>query len=532
MIVPGFIVNRMYQKGSLQREPGGYYSFTYKPGVGRGTAGMPDPNHISIKNPLANLDLTALPELYVNGRLVPTQNIRLFIDGKDAPGYNEEKARQGNLEGVEFGRNTEFKVRITGDLDDGRHEFKVVVHSKQFHELIAHFSDYLGESRPAPWWKRFLQKIKGEGGIVKEVTAAPVRKTGLYILKGKKPDPDFSRLLTAFAHKEPDRVPLLELFADAEVKAAFMGRPTAGMRDEVEFHLATGYDCVPIMAPFLGPRTMMVIDSHHTTYKQGVQERAWVSERDGVIKTKKDFDSFEWPQIEDPLLSDFEEIGKFLPPEMKAIGCISAVFESVSEAMGLETFSLNLYDNPELIEAMFAKIGDLIGQYIDRMLQFDWVGAVWITDDLCHRQGPIISPKMLRRYVFPWLRKYVDRIHAKGLPAIFHSCGNTVPIFQDIIDAGFDALHPLEATSMDIYQAKKMIGDRICLVGNLDLSYMLTRGTPEEIREDVKKHIRELAHGGGYCLSSSNSITNYVPLENFLAMNRACLEFGKYPISI
>lgn len=533
MIVPGFIVNRMYQKGSLRKIKDGNYSFRFKPGVGKGTTTLTAPGCVTLKNPLSNLDLISPPDLYVDDRRIPIKDIQLLIDGEPIEGYDEEMASRGEEQSRDFDNTTTYEVKFKTTLANGRHDFKVIARAEQFKELIANFTDFIGEDHPLTFFEKISRFLLGDKTPERGSPAdGSITKTAFYILKDKRPDPDFGRVQVALACKEPDRVPLLELFADQEVKEAFLKRPVTTGADEVEFHLAVAYDYVPIMVPFLGPRKMEVIDSHRSSYKDELQERAWVHESDGIIKSMEDFEAFEWNEITDDLFGDFEDVSKTIPPEMKIIGSVSAVFETVTQAMGLEAFSLNLYDRPELIEAMFQKSGELVAQCIERLLQFEKVGAIWITDDLAYHQGPIISPKMLRKFVFPWYEKFVAMVHEKGLPIILHSCGNTEPLFEDIISAGFDALHPLEANAVDIVEAKKKIGNRICLVGNIDLSYMLTRGTVEEIEEDVKKHIREIGPGGGYCLSSSNSITNYVPLENFIAMNRACLKYGKYPISI
>jgi uroporphyrinogen decarboxylase len=95
-----------------------------------------------------------------------------------------------------------------------------------------------------------------------------------------------------------------------------------------------------------------------------------------------------------------------------------------------------------------------------------------------------------------------------------------------------DVLHPIEPKCMDIVAVKKEFGDRIALMGNVYLGYTLTRGTPAEVRAEVKFLIQNVAPGGGYLLSSANSITNYVPLENYQALLDATREYGRYPISI
>ena len=537
MIVPGFIVSRIYRKGSLRREPGGYYSFSFRNTIAKGVATLVSAEGIVVKSSMGAIELTRFPELYVDGQLVKREDAMMVIGGQEIPHYDEEEAKQRVGESISFTKGDDFITRIRGEMPDGRHDFRTVFHSKQFGEITLNFSDFMGEAPRASLGERlfdFGRSLLGRPEPAHKAPLAPseLKDTRFFILKDQRPDPDFGRLLDTLKRREPDRVPLIELVVDEEVKTAFLNRPLTNVKDEVEFWMATGYDYVPLFVINVTPRNIKVIDSHKTTYREGLQERAWINESEGTIRTQEDLDACEWPEVDDSLFVNFEEIEKELPAEMKVIGCISAVFETVTQAMGLETFCLNLHDRPELIQDLFEKAGNLIYRCIERMLEFEATGAIWITDDLAYKHGPIISPETLRNHVFPWYRKYVEMVHARGLPVLLHTCGNPEALFEDIIEAGFDALHPLEANSVDIYEAKGKIGHRICLCGNLDLSYMLTRADPAEIVEDVKKHLRALAPKGGYCLGSSNSIPNYVPLEKYLTMNRACLEMGRYPISI
>jgi uroporphyrinogen decarboxylase len=105
-------------------------------------------------------------------------------------------------------------------------------------------------------------------------------------------------------------------------------------------------------------------------------------------------------------------------------------------------------------------------------------------------------------------------------------------VVPDIIAAGIDALHPIEPKCMDIVKVKQQYGDRLALIGNLDLGYTLTRGTPEEVREAVLYLVKNVAPGGGFLLGSANSVTNYVPLKNYRAMLDATFEYGAYPINL
>ena len=105
-------------------------------------------------------------------------------------------------------------------------------------------------------------------------------------------------------------------------------------------------------------------------------------------------------------------------------------------------------------------------------------------------------------------------------------------VLDDLIGLGFSGIHPIQPNVMDIRQIKEKYGRRLCILGNLDLDFPLTTGKEDDVRREVKSLIRDIAPGGGYLLSTSNSITSFVPTKNFKAMTEAVLEFGSYPISI
>ncbi len=144
----------------------------------------------------------------------------------------------------------------------------------------------------------------------------------------------------------------------------------------------------------------------------------------------------------------------------------------------------------------------------------------------------IVSPKLLRQHLFPWYKRMGQVCRQRAIPYLLHTDGDVSEALDDIVDCGFNALHPIEPKAMDIVEVKRRYGDRLCLIGNVDLGYTLTRGTPEEVDAEVRERIRALAPGGGYCVSSSNSVTEYVPFANYQAMRQAVLKYGKYPIRL
>ena len=360
--------------------------------------------------------------------------------------------------------------------------------------------------------------------------------------------PDFGRLETALRCREPDRVPLLELFHDLDVKNAFLGRPIDGVADDIAFHLHAGYDYytfgfqyaeivrayTEVGVPSSGPATPL--------YGRRTP-RHWVRERDSLISNRADFEAFPWPEPGSSTImamanvfnwvtgeSAVEQALRYLPSTMKLIVQTDGIFERFTKLAGLETFSYLTHDDPALVAEMFQMGGRLAVGLFEYMASLPGVGALWLADDLAYGSGPLFSPDLMRKHLFPWYRRLVEIAHGAGYPMLFHSDGNLWPILDDLIAIGFDALQPIEPQAMDIEALKAAYGERICLVGNIDLGSTLTLGTPEEVREEVRQRIRAIAPGGGYCVGSSNSVTNYVPLDNFRAMVEATFAYGKYPI--
>ena len=359
--------------------------------------------------------------------------------------------------------------------------------------------------------------------------------------------PDFENLRrTLLRQSGTTRVPLVEFGIDRDIKSAFLGRPVETLKDEVDFWYEAGYDHVPIQT---GLRTMFwpgysvsekVADrgaetgfqlfrkgqTHYTLYQEGDREMNWAQEGKGVITNLAEFERFPWPDPDRMDLSVFEEVGRYLPPGMKVIAVMGYIFTSCWWLMGMETFCVALFEQPELIRRMYDRIWRIQSRVLERVLSYDVVGVIHHPDDMAYSDGMIVSPKHLREFVFPWYRWCGALVRDRSLPYSFHSDGRLYPILEDIIACGFNALNPIEPKAMDIVEVKRTYGDRLSLIGNIDLGYTLTRGTPEEVEAEVRERIRVVGEGGGYCVASSNSVTAYVPLANFNALRDAVFKYG------
>jgi len=159
--------------------------------------------------------------------------------------------------------------------------------------------------------------------------------------------------------------------------------------------------------------------------------------------------------------------------------------------------------------------------------------VIVLSDDYAGNESLFFSPAVFRTFLRPRLKRMVDAIHDEGGKAVKHSDGNLWPILEDIVNTGIDGLHPLEPVAgMDLAEVKQKYGDRVCLIGNVDCGYVLSEGSLEEVEAAVKECMRKGAPGGGYIISSSNSIHSSVQPENYLAMIAATQKYGKYPIDL
>jgi uroporphyrinogen decarboxylase len=158
------------------------------------------------------------------------------------------------------------------------------------------------------------------------------------------------------------------------------------------------------------------------------------------------------------------------------------------------------------------------------------VDALVTGDDYAYKKAPFMSPVHFRKFVMPYLKRVVDVAHKHSIPIIKHTDGNIHPILDDIVGTGIDALHPIEPQAgMKLKDIKERYRGRICLIGNVDASTVLPFGTEEDVTREVRRCIDDAASGGGYILSSSNSIHDAVKAENFRAMIRETIRYGQYP---
>lgn len=195
--------------------------------------------------------------------------------------------------------------------------------------------------------------------------------------------------------------------------------------------------------------------------------------------------------------------------------------------VGTETLLIALIEEPEMVQDMF-------NHYLDQCIaHFDMVWNAGYTfdsiswpDDMGYKNTQFFSLSMYRELLKPVHKRAAEWAHAKGIKAHLHSCGCIMPFVPDLIDAGIDALNPIEIKAgMDVFKLKREFGDKLVLHGGINAVLWDKR---DEIIAEIDRTVPVLKENGGYIFSSDHSIPNSVSLENFRAIVAEVKKVGSY----
>jgi uroporphyrinogen decarboxylase len=333
----------------------------------------------------------------------------------------------------------------------------------------------------------------------------------------RKYEPDFKQLLKVLKREKPDRPVLFEYFMNGPLFELLTGKPFLKLENNeekirviIDAFTVAGYDYVTIPSRYFGALSFENPDH---------ERKSTVSLNEGFVITDwNSFNKYEWP---DPKQGDFDLLNRSsarLHPRMKFIAPgPGGVLENVIYLTGFERLCYMVCEDESLVTAIFDEVGRRMLAYYEICSALDPVGALLVNDDWGFKTQTLLDPDSLRKYVFPWHKKIVEAIHREGKPAILHSCGNIADIMDDIIDElHYDGKHSFEDVILPVEDAYRKWGDRIAILGGMDMNF-LAQGKPGEIRERAVRML-EMTGSKGYALGSGNSIPEYIPAENYLAM--------------
>jgi uroporphyrinogen decarboxylase len=322
----------------------------------------------------------------------------------------------------------------------------------------------------------------------------------------------------------PDRVPLFELGINPHFIEAL------GDGDEYRACQALGFDMMRLwpdvpQLDFKGSDEC--VDVFGRVFHPDPNPRTWGNFYvTGRLKTFADLDAYTPPADPEVFLPSKKYRNLIRQYPDTAFGFIyHGPFELTYESMGVETFCLGVYENPDLVRELLRRRTDL---FITLARHAVGLGAecVFIGDDAAFKGSSFISPALFDEFVIPLYREIV---HAVDVPVLWHSDGFIEPLLHMIVDAGIVGVHALEpAAGVDMGRVKKQFGDRLILIGNVCCSTVLTQTDLGCVRADVDRCMRQAKAGGRYILSSSNSLHGGIEVHVAAEMFRYAAEVGAY----
>ncbi|MCB9503183.1 MAG: hypothetical protein H6696_14730 [Deferribacteres bacterium] len=380
------------------------------------------------------------------------------------------------------------------------------------------------------------------------------------------------RVLSAINHEQPDRVPIVLGVSNA---TGIKMKPYRGIKKIVGIDAPDNYiyDWPELGTAEIDEATMKrlhcdvrgVLDSHPQETLRRNQERephspfidSWgigqVELTPGEwfpgmhpLSEATAIDEIEaypgWPDMSDPTrIAHVKDAARRLAEQneyaIMATPWLLFPFERALSMQGMDTFLLNMALYPEFARALLQKITEvcksLMGPFLEEL--GDNVDIIKIGDDLGTQDRLLMSPEMYRDILKPLHSNFIQFIKERTRAKVFfHTDGDVFPLIDDFIEIGVDILNPIQTSAgkmSDLKGLKKRCGKNLVLCGGIDTHRVLPFGTPEAVRDEVRKVMQILGFGGGYMVASVHTIMNDVPPENVLAMVDAVEEFGSYPIS-
>ena len=341
------------------------------------------------------------------------------------------------------------------------------------------------------------------------------------------------RIMTTLELKEPDRVPHFEAAIDQRVMDELL--PGKSEEDFIEY---LDLDAAVVHYRWF-TKYEMTDESKRVAIDHWGATVQFTSEllphpTKPVFSSEKDIDNYTPPDPDEPWRFEIvEKLVKRFKGERAIIPCLPDIWNVVKDSfVGDEEYFTGLVEKPEFIHRASEIPLNFFLSFIRNCVS---AGAdiIWVHGDWAGTKFPFASPKHVSEFWAPYLKRLVDECHKLGVPCLKHTDGNVWPLKDILVGAGIDALHPIDpAAGLDMGVAKEEIGDKVCLIGNVNCIDVLPDGTPEEIRQATRECIRKGGPGGGLICSSSNSIHSGIPGENYKTFVDAIHEFGRYPLDL
>ncbi|MGD9498570.1 MAG: uroporphyrinogen decarboxylase family protein [Armatimonadota bacterium] len=249
---------------------------------------------------------------------------------------------------------------------------------------------------------------------------------------------------------------------------------------------------------------------------------AWHSVR--VPLTEPTLAGYQWPELlPEEELARYRQAFSGPHDRYRLMNLGMLFFERAWALRGMENILMDFRLHPRFAHDLFEALMQIHLELIDRLAELP-IDAIRFGDDFGAQCGLIMGTPIWREFLKPRLARMYARAHEHGFDVWIHSCGDNSPILGDLIEIGVDVFNPFQPEAQDVYEMKRRWGQRISFEGGIGTQELLPRGTPAQIRAEVRRLCREVGRGGGFIISPTKPIMPDVPIENAVACVEAILE--------
>lgn len=202
-------------------------------------------------------------------------------------------------------------------------------------------------------------------------------------------------------------------------------------------------------------------------------------------------------------------------------------YERLWSLRGMENILCDFYENPEAVHRLMDALCDFYAGWIRRAARDYGVNAIYTTDDIGMQTGPMFSPEIFRVFFKARYKRLIDAAHENGMHFWLHTCGDVRLFMDDFIEIGLDVIHPIQKYTMDEREVASRFGGRIAFWMGMDVQQILPRGTPDDVRREVRFLIDTFDRADGGCMiTAGNGITPDVPVDNLRAFYDETYRYG------
>lgn len=322
------------------------------------------------------------------------------------------------------------------------------------------------------------------------------------------------RVAAVIAHTQPDKIPktLWHQICDQSL----VDKVIQKYGKLLNFYELLGLDIYSVYASTLNNLP------DHLSIKQALNTRLPEPSMQGIV-------SSEQPHLD---FLTIEQIVKVYGESKYIIGTLPGVFELAQYLMGTEGILLSMALYKNRLKSFFQYLADWLVKVAHIMVKCG-VDALFLTDDWGENNKLLFNPQDWWELIYPADKKIVDAVKEEGLPVGLHSDGYIMDILPGVVRMGVDILHPVQTSAgMNIQKVKQKFGDKLCIMGGLDIEYILPRSSKKELTDTIRVMLESLKSEGGFIFCTEHTPQPDTEIERVKLACEIVDMYGKYEVNV